>query len=55
MAVSDDREAPMTIPQEMFALFVEGGDCDALTDILVSSLEDTLRILEDEIGRGTIH
>lgn len=55
MAVSHDLDPPMTIPQDMLAILLEGGNGDALTDILVGSLEDALRILEDEIRHDTIH
>jgi hypothetical protein len=55
MTVSHDLDPPMTISQEMLALFIENNDPDALTDILVESLEDALRILQDEIGHDTVH
>ncbi len=46
---------PMMISQELLALLVENNETDALTDILVGSLADALRILREEIEQGSLH
>jgi len=55
MTVSHDHDPSMIISQEMLAFFIENNDPDALTDILVESLEDAVRILQNEISQDTVH
>lgn len=55
MTVSRDLNPPIHISEETLAIFLESNEVDALTDILVQSLEDALRILRDEINGETIH
>jgi hypothetical protein len=40
---------------QAIALFLQEGDCDKLTDLLVEALGDALRILEDDGMLETLH
>nr|CAD6427678.1 hypothetical protein REQ54_03056 [Rhizobium sp. Q54] len=53
--MSRDLDLPAAISEEVLGLFLEDNDLDALTDILVQSLEEALRILRDEIRGDVLH
>lgn len=55
MIVSHESENSDLISEKTLALFLDESDGDPLTDILVQSLEETLKILRDEISFETVH
>ncbi len=55
MTVSRDLDLPYVISEQALGLFLEDNDIEALTDILVESLEEALLILRDEIQEGSLH
>jgi hypothetical protein len=55
MTVSRDLDLPSAISEQALGLFLEDNDLEALTDILVESLEEALRILQDEIRGESLH
>ncbi|MCB5201640.1 hypothetical protein LH464_03990 [Neorhizobium sp. T786] len=55
MTVSRELNSLISISEETLALLLEANKSDALTDALVESLDDALRILEEEIRGDTFH
>ncbi|WP_354532015.1 hypothetical protein [Pseudorhizobium tarimense] len=53
--MSHEREHSDFISEQTLALFLEDNGIEALTDILVQSLEETLSILRDEYVFDTVH
>ncbi|HEX2146031.1 MAG TPA: hypothetical protein VHG11_00045 [Pseudorhizobium sp.] len=55
MTLSHDCENTDLVSEQTLALFLEDNSMDALTDILVHSLEETLSVLRDEHCLTTFH
>jgi hypothetical protein len=51
----NDMENQMDLQESAIALFLEKNDPDQLIDILVSALDDALRLLQEDVARETIH
>lgn len=53
--MSNELEHTSQPSDQMIGLFVQDGDTDKLTDILVEALSEAFRIMNDEISFDTIH